>query len=78
MKKVLNKLKLLLVIGMIVIPAFVIAQDPDPNPNPDPLAPNEVEDVPFDGGVSLLVAAGIGYGLKKAHDKKKAEKKKIL
>jgi hypothetical protein len=25
-----------------------------------------------------LVAAGIGYGLKKAHDRKKAEEKEIL
>lgn len=30
--------------------------------------------VPFDGGVTLLVAAGIGYGLKKVHDTKKAHK----
>lgn len=28
-------------------------------------------DVPFDGGVSLLVAAGIGYGIKKRYDAKK-------
>ncbi|TKK68202.1 hypothetical protein FC093_11235 [Ilyomonas limi] len=27
--------------------------------------------VPFDGGVSLLVAAGIGYGAKKAYNAKK-------
>ena len=27
--------------------------------------------VPFDGGVSLLVAAGIGYGAKKAHEARK-------
>lgn len=27
--------------------------------------------VPFDGGVSLLVAAAIGYGAKKAHDARK-------
>lgn len=75
MKRILNKLKVLLVTGMIVIPAFVLAQDPDPNAPPmDP----DVQDVPFDGGVSLLVAAGIGYGLKKVHDKKKAEKKEIL
>lgn len=73
MKKKLNKLKVLLVVGMIVIPAFVIAQGDAPPPiDPD------VQDVPFDGGVSLLVAAGIGYGLKKAHDKKRAEKKEIL
>jgi glycine hydroxymethyltransferase len=31
--------------------------------------------VPFDGGVSLLVAAGIGYGIKKARQHKRAEKK---
>lgn len=75
MKRILNKLRVLFVIGMIVIPAFVIAQDPDPDPPPiDP----DVQDVPFDGGVSLLVAAGIGYGLKKAHNKKKAERKEIL
>ena len=75
MKRMLNKLKVLLVIVIIVIPAFVIAQDPDPGAPPiDP----DVNDVPFDGVVSLLVAAGIGYGLKKAHDKKKAERKKVL
>ncbi len=68
MKKIKN-LKMMLLISMIAIPAFIIAQPPI---NP------EVEDVPFDGGVSLLVAAGIGYGLKKVHDKKKAEKKEIL
>ena len=68
----LNKLKVLLVIGMMVIPAFVIAQDDPPPIDPD------VQDVPFDGGVSLLVAAGIGYGLKKAHDRKKAKMKEIL
>ena len=28
---------------------------------------------PFDGGVSLLVAAGVGYGVKKAYDAKRKE-----
>ncbi len=70
MKKMANKWKLLLVIGMITIPTLIIAQEPFPD---DPI------DVPFDGGVSLLVAAGIGYGLKKVHDsKKKAEKEEVL
>ncbi|HMG81429.1 MAG TPA: hypothetical protein VK559_00205 [Ferruginibacter sp.] len=27
-------------------------------------------DVPFDGGLSLLVAAGIGYGIKKNKERK--------
>ena len=29
---------------------------------------------PFDGGLSLLIAAGVGYASKKAYDKRKAEK----
>lgn len=37
-----------------------------PNPGGDPDAK-----VPIDGGVSLLVAAGVAYGAKKAHDKRK-------
>lgn len=28
---------------------------------------DDVSDVPVDGGISLLVAAGIGYGAKKVH-----------
>ncbi len=31
---------------------------------------DDVDDVPIDGGLSLLVAAGVGYGLKKATRKK--------
>lgn len=30
--------------------------------------------VPFDGGLSLLVTAAVGYGLKKAADKRKKER----
>ena len=28
-------------------------------------------DAPLDGGVSILIAAGVGYGIKKANDSKK-------
>lgn len=31
---------------------------------------DDVDDVPVDGGLSLLVAAGIGYGVKKIKSKK--------
>ncbi|MEY3677890.1 MAG: hypothetical protein RI924_31 [Bacteroidota bacterium] len=31
-------------------------------------------DVPIDGGISLLLAAGLGYGAKKARDVYKASK----
>jgi hypothetical protein len=33
---------------------------------------DDVEDVPVDGGLSLLVAAGVGYGAKKLKNRKKA------
>lgn len=32
---------------------------------------DDVDDVPVDGGVSLLVAAGVGYGAKKWNDARK-------
>jgi hypothetical protein len=32
--------------------------------------------VPIDGGLSLLIAAGIGIGAKKAYDKRKAAERK--
>ena len=38
--------------------------DGDPDGNPD------TTNVPFDGGISILVAAGVAYGLKKRHDSK--------
>jgi hypothetical protein len=30
--------------------------------------------VPIDGGLSILLAAGIGYGVKKAHEQRKKNK----
>lgn len=48
-----------------VLPMGLMAQPGDPGPDPDP-------QVPIDGGLSLLVAAGVGYAAKRAHDKKKA------
>jgi len=38
-----------------------MAQDPGCGP-----------DCPIDGGLSLLIAAGVGYGVKKYRDKKKS------
>ncbi len=32
---------------------------------------DDVDDVPVDGGLSLLVAAGVGYGAKKLRARKK-------
>jgi hypothetical protein len=42
------------------VPFLTLAQGP-----PDP------QDVPIDGGLCLLLAAGVGYGVKKYRDGKK-------
>jgi hypothetical protein len=43
------------------MPFFAMAQGPDP-------------DVPIDGGLSLLIAAGVGYGAKKYRDSRKQKR----
>ena len=50
-------------IAFNLVPGALRAQDPgDPGGDPD---------APIDGGVSLLVAAGVGYGIKKVRDSRK-------
>ena len=52
----------LLLIVITVLPFFAMAQDPGGGP-----------DVPIDGGLSLLLAAGAAYGVKKYRSSKKKE-----
>ncbi len=54
----------LLVLAVLVLPAIASAQ---------PGFGDDVDDVPLDGGISLLVAAGIGYGARKMHQKRKGK-----
>lgn len=59
MKKTFYKaLPLIVVIVMFALP--LLAQKSNPN-------------VPIDGGLSLLLAAGAGYGIKKIYNKKKED-----
>ena len=60
-----KKVILVLFTIMLSIPSLLIAQTDPPD------FPGDVDDVPFDGGVSVLIAAGIAYGLKKAYDNKR-------
>jgi len=56
-------LPVLLALLCIALPVITLAQGP-----PDP------EDTPIDGGLSLLLAAGAAYGIKKYHNYKKIDK----
>jgi hypothetical protein len=58
-----NLIYLILPCILFLLPAIVHAQ---------PGFGDDVNDVPVDGGLSLLVAAGIGYGAKKLRNKRKA------
>ena len=49
-----------------------MAQDAALPDDPDPL------NAPIDGGVSLLIAAGVAYGAKKAHAHRKKQETKNL
>ena len=52
----------LMLIAVTILPFFAIAQDPGGGP-----------DVPIDGGLSLLLAAGAAYGVKKYRQGKKKD-----
>jgi len=62
MKQVTVFRMFLLAITLFLGTSIVNAQPPD---EPDPV------NAPIDGGVTLLVAAAIGYGAKKAHAARK-------
>lgn len=76
MMKTIRKITALAAIALIcLLPQAVSAQgDPDPGCPPfcpgDPSCPPEC--VPIDGGLTLLIAAGLGLGAKKAYDRRKA------
>ncbi len=71
MKPVIKKnfLQMLVIIMILFSPYIVIAQ---------PTFEDDAEDTaaPIDGGISLVVAAGIGYGLKRAYNARSTKKNK--
>jgi len=65
MKMKTRILMFLMTSALTLLPVVLLfAQPPDPGDDPDPA-------VPFDGGLTLLVAAGIGYAAKKGYDRRK-------
>ena len=57
--------KLFILVAIAALPMFSYAQPPDPGGDPDETP------IPFDGGLSLAIAAGVGYGVKKAYAARK-------
>ena len=58
----INILPTMLVLILLACPSLLFAQ---------PGFGDDVDDVPIDGGLSLLVAAGVGYGAKKIKERRK-------
>ena len=61
MKKI-STIQILALLAVLFLPTLLHAQ---------PGFDDEVNDVPIDGGLSLLVAAGVGYGAKKLRKRNK-------
>jgi hypothetical protein len=57
----------LMTLFLTCLPTILLLAQGDPGGDPD-------ENVPFDGGISILVAAGIGYAVKKGYDRRKKNK----
>jgi hypothetical protein len=70
--RILNRIVLC---AIMCLPTVLLFAQGDPGGDPD-------QGVPFDGGLGLLVAAGVGYAAKKGLDRRKKrraeEEKKTL
>lgn len=74
--KCIYKKAVLVCLGLLVLTTVAYAQGFPCDMDPDnPCDPDDVN-VPFDGGASLLIVAGVAYGLKKINDKRKEEREK--
>ncbi len=68
-----------LVVLIVLVNLSVFGQGPGPcdpfsDPNCESGGGDPYEPVPIDGGASVLIAAGVAYGLKKVYDKRKQNK----
>ncbi len=62
MKKIFN-IQTLVILIIIFLPSLSHAQPSNVPGNPD--------SAPIDGGLSLLIAGGVGYGVKRIREKRK-------
>jgi hypothetical protein len=70
MKQAILMKRLLMVFFFCLSAAVVFAQpDAPPDPGGGPIGA-----IPVDGGLAFLLAAGVGYGAKKMHERRKSSK----
>lgn len=67
LKPFLTLLVLMLAAIILYMPSLIAQMPGGPGGDPD-------SEIPIDGGLGLLVAAGIAYGAKKAYDKRKKDR----
>ena len=67
-----NFIKVYLIMFTLLLGSIVVSAQPSGDPG-DP----DATQAPIDGGVSLLIAAGVAYGAKKAHEHRKNKKQQI-
>jgi hypothetical protein len=68
--------RLLIFVVTLILPAIAFTQPFSPPPPPADPVDTIPADIPFDGGLSILLAAGVGYGVKKTRDQRKQNKEK--
>jgi hypothetical protein len=68
-----KKIRVYVLLSIAMVAFMKIHAQPTGDPTGDPDA-TPVEEVPIDGGLSLLLGAGIVYGAKRAYDSKKKDK----
>ena len=73
MKKQIHIIQILVILLVLLLPTLLMAQ---PVGNPYGTGSGDPDAAPIDGGLSLLIAAGVGYGAKKL--KKRRQKLTIL
>jgi hypothetical protein len=64
MKLKISTIQIAILVCLFLVPSLLHAQ---------PGFGDDVDDVPIDGGLSLLLAAGLGYGVKKMRKAKQKD-----
>ncbi len=60
-------IQILTLVVIMLVPMLLLAQ---PTSNPYSTGGGDVDSAPIDGGLSLLVAAGVGYSAKRMKERK--------